>query len=155
MKKVCFALAIIMVLVMCTSCTLGKQEIVLTTENFGEYFNLERVVLNHNVSESDSKTILGVYMPGSYWAQADIGVNITPKTELATKDVMVEVVVYSWGFGTKWDKQEKTMTLHLSQDGSAFDSFSIQCEEVLLKSLLPDPESGYVEVKSIEGKIYV
>lgn len=156
MKKTAILLVISVLLMMCTSCTaFGKQEITLTPENFKEYFDLERVVQGHNVNHSEGGKVLGVYVPGSYSAQADIGVTVTPKVELDARDVVVEVVVYSWGFGTKWDKQEQYITLHLEKDGSASTSFSIQCEEVLLESLLPDPESGYVEAKRVEGKIYI
>ena len=104
----------------------NQEPITLTTDNFGDYFaiNNECTV---NTTKNPGKTILGVYIPATYSAIANINLDIVPSRPLEAFGVEVTLEIDKWT-SDYWET--KTVTLFIDSSGRARRTLSVESIEV-------------------------
>lgn len=127
----------------------GPQKIVLTSENFRDYFSIT-VDSDVDITTHQGGTVAGAYIPTTYSAVADITVNTSATSPLDSYDVVVTLKVESGAGGNTWES--KTITLPLSSTGSASRNITLSTtERELYKSACN--VSFYAYIEDVKGYI--
>lgn len=126
MKKAVLILVITCGILALTGC--GKKEPVkveLTKDNFEDYFSVSAQVSDFTTEEK--KTIIG----SDYIGYANLKVNVSPKKEITTEDVVISGQVTYTGlcWASNYDSFE--VTINKDGEGETIKSISTTCPSML------------------------
>lgn len=122
MKKVFFILTIICAALSLTGCgTKEPIKVELTKDNFEDYFSVSAQVSDFTTEEK--KTIIG----SDYIGYANLKVNISPKKEITTEDVVISGQVTYTGlcWASNYDSFE--VTINKDGEGETIKSITTTC----------------------------
>ena len=129
--------------------TSDSKEILLTKDNFKDYFAIE-VESDIDITKHGDTFVLGIYIPPTYSAVADVGVNVFATSPIDVYNVTVTLEVKT--SYVCWNKQ--TITLYISSNGSASKNLTIttsDAQDIYFKS---DCNTDfYATIVSVEGTI--
>lgn len=161
MKKIALFLSIIMIFGCCFSITAcdsstasnnnssERQEIVLTKDNFKDYFTIE-VDSDIDITKHGDTYILGVYVAPTYSAVADVDVNVFASSPLESYNVVLTLEVKT-GY-VYWNT--KTITLNLTSNGSAQKNVTVTTsDEKDIYFEMDCNKEFYASIVSVEGTI--
>ena len=129
--------------------TSQPQEIQVTSENFGNYFNLNIYAKDFNETKS---YVFGMY---DYKSTCNLVISVTPRSDFEVKDVTLTLRL-----GLTWDKYDRSiytkdyteyLDISIPQNGS-FEKV-ISCKEsggISMAGYLPD-----AHFESVTGKIII
>lgn len=99
------------------------EEIELTVQNFKTFFDIEIDPMNIEVITTESKVLLGIYVPARYEGKAKVKIKITPKRDfkiINVKNVKLKIhpestyVVWENDY-CKWDASTNTVDMSKSR----------------------------------------
>ena len=127
------------------------QEITLTKENFEDYFSIE-VDSDIDITKHGDNYLLGVYVPPTYTAVADVEVNVFATSPIDSYNVVVTLEVTT-GY-VYWNT--KTVTLNLNSSGSASKNITITTsdeQDIYFES--DCKKSFYARITGVQGTVKV
>lgn len=160
MRKIALLLSIIIILAYCTllsGChsksdqneSNTAKEITLTKDNFKNYFTIE-VDSNVTTTKHGDSYVLGVYVPATYSAVADVNVNVFSNVPIDSYNVKVTLEIKT-GY-VYWNT--KTVTLNISSNGSASKKLTITTSDAQTIFFESDCNRNfYASIVSVEGTI--